>query len=275
MTLPMNCDLFTDRLMDYLEHETDDVTRLAMERHAVSCEDCGPVLADLRKLRIDAANLPVLKPSRDLWAGIAARIETPVVAIGGGAAARARGLKTRRWLRAGLMAASLAGAAALGNLYGSRRVVSVVQAPVTPDTLLVAVTPGAEPANRSPDAASEPTTAAAPVANAPRPAAASPSVTATVPPRPEVQLALATLTADYDREITRLRALMDRRRAQLDPVTVAIIERNLAVIDTAIAESKAAIVRDPASRFLIESLNKSLQTKVELMRTAAVLPSST
>ena len=98
MTLPMNCDLFTDRLMDYLEHETDDVTRLAMERHAVSCEDCGPVLADLRKLRIDAANLPVLKPSRDLWSGIAARIETPVVAIGGGAAAKARGSKTRRWL---------------------------------------------------------------------------------------------------------------------------------------------------------------------------------
>jgi hypothetical protein len=68
---------------------------------------------------------------------------------------------------------------------------------------------------------------------------------------------------------------MNARRDQLDPVTVAIIERNLAVIDTAIAESKAAIVRDPASRFLIESLNQSLQMKVELMRTAAVLPSRT
>jgi hypothetical protein len=276
MTLPMNCDLFTDRLMDYLEQEIDDVTRLAMERHAVSCAECGPVLADLRKLRIDAANLPVLKPSRDLWSGIAARIETPVVAIGGGVAARSGSTTRRRWLRAGLMVASLAGAAALGNLYGARRVQQVALLPVSPDTQLVPVTPANDPLSRSPEATafeSAPRAGSAP--NPARPAATPAALPGAVSPRPEVQLAVAALTADYDREIARLRALMDSRRAQLDPVTLAIIERNLAVIDTAIAESKAAIVRDPASRFLIESLNQSLQTKVELMRTAAVLPSRT
>jgi len=90
-----------------------------------------------------------------------------------------------------------------------------------------------------------------------------------------VQLAVATLTADYDREIARLRTLIEQRRNQLDPTTVAIIEKNLLVIDAAIADSKKAIVGDPASRFLIESLNQSLQSKVELMRTAALLPSRT
>jgi hypothetical protein len=89
------------------------------------------------------------------------------------------------------------------------------------------------------------------------------------------QLVVANLTADYDREVARLAALLDSRRNQLDPVTVAIIERNLQVIDAAITESKQAIARDPASRFLIESLNQSLRTKVELMRTAAMLPSRT
>jgi hypothetical protein len=73
----------------------------------------------------------------------------------------------------------------------------------------------------------------------------------------------------------RLRQLIEQRRNQLDPVTVAVIEKNLQVIDTAIAECQKAIVRDPASRFLIESLNQSLQTKVELMRTAAALPART
>jgi len=273
MTTPMTCDLFMDRLMDYLEHETDDVTRLAMERHAVSCEDCGPMLGDLRKLRIDAANLPVLKPSRDLWSGIAGRIETPVVPIGASAAMQGRTAPARRWARAGVMAAALVGAAALGNLYGARRVTTVAQAPVPRDTQLVALTPPAT-ADRSPVSRTvERTAPSVGEGSGSRPEAAPATVPLTVPLRPEVQLALATLTADYDREIARLRALMDGRRAQLDPVTVAIIERNLAVIDTAIAESKAAIVRDPASRFLIESLNQSLQAKVELMRTAAVLPS--
>ena len=79
-TNSMNCELFGDQLMPYLEHEVDDATRLAVERHSVSCADCGALLADLRKLRVDAANLPLLKPSRDLWSGIAARIEAPVLA---------------------------------------------------------------------------------------------------------------------------------------------------------------------------------------------------
>ena len=91
----------------------------------------------------------------------------------------------------------------------------------------------------------------------------------------EVHLAVAKLSADYDREIARLRVLIDQRRSQLDPTTVSVIERNLAVIDTAIAESRRAIASDPSSRFLIEFLNQSLRDKVELMRTAALLPSRT
>jgi hypothetical protein len=89
------------------------------------------------------------------------------------------------------------------------------------------------------------------------------------------QLAVAALTADYDREVARLRRLIEERRNQLDPVTVAIIEKNLQVIDVAIAECQRAVARDPSSRFLIESLNQSLQSKVELMRTAALLPART
>jgi hypothetical protein len=54
-----------------------------------------------------------------------------------------------------------------------------------------------------------------------------------------------------------------------------VIEKNLQVIDTAVEDCKKAIARDPASRFLIESLNQSLQTKVELMRIAALLPNRT
>src|SRR5262249_34477698 len=87
------------------------------------------------------------------------------------------------------------------------------------------------------------------------------------------QRATETLVADYDREIAKLHLLIEQRRNQIDPVTVAVIEKNLQVIDSAIAECKRAIARDRAGRSLIEPLTHSLEAKGELMRTAALLPS--
>lgn len=267
----MGCELFSDRLMAYLEHEVDDATRVAIERHAVTCGECGALLADLRKLRADASNLPVLQPSKDLWSGIAARIEAPVVSIGGVHTKASRAVQ-RSWIRGAMIAASLVAAAGIGYLAAGTRT-QIVPGPVAElpaDTLVqVAMIPDAVTPPR-PDTTGTRGTAGTPRAESRAPSAAN----APAPARPtEVQLAVATLTADYDREITRLRTLIEQRRNQLDPTTVAIIEKNLQVIDAAIADSKKAIVGDPASRFLIESLNQSLRSKVELMRTAALLPS--
>jgi hypothetical protein len=79
----------------------------------------------------------------------------------------------------------------------------------------------------------------------------------------------------YTAEIARLRTVLARRRPQLDSSTVAVVEHNLQVIDDAIAQCRRALQRDPASRFLMESLNDALDTKVQLLRTAATLPSTT
>jgi len=79
----------------------------------------------------------------------------------------------------------------------------------------------------------------------------------------------------YSREIDRLRTIFARNRALLDPRTAAIIEANLKVIDDAIAQSKAALAQDPASRFLTDQLNSALDKKLELLRTAALLPNRT
>lgn len=275
----MDCELFNEQLMPYLEHETDDVTRAAIERHAVTCGDCGALLADLRKLRLEAANLPVLSPSRDLWSGIASRIETPVVSIGGDRDARVR----RNWIsrmpaRQALVAASLVAAIGIGYLIPRPGTAVADRDPETPDvarridTVLVPAPATGE---------SSATVASVDVVNAAAsPRQAVPTTTpgasvAAVPPTAEVQAVLASLTADYDREIARLRTLLDSNRTLMDPATLVVIERNIAVIDTAIAQSKQAVARDPNSRFLIESLNQSLQTKVNVMRTAAMLPSGT
>jgi hypothetical protein len=82
-------------------------------------------------------------------------------------------------------------------------------------------------------------------------------------------------TQTYDAQIAALRAIVEERRGQLDSQTVAVIERNLAVIDTAIAQSKAALAKNPRSRFLADQLDHALDTKVELLQTVALLPSHT
>jgi hypothetical protein len=80
----MTCDQFADRLADYLEGDMDATARAAIETHASSCAECRALLADLRTLQAEATKLPELSPKRDLWAGIAARIETPVVELKNG-----------------------------------------------------------------------------------------------------------------------------------------------------------------------------------------------
>ena len=103
------------------------------------------------------------------------------------------------------------------------------------------------------------------------------------PDRPRTPARLASQTnADrahsdlvYGREIDMLQRIVSQRRTQLDSSTVAIIERNLKIIDAAIEQSRAALASDPASRMLDQQLTHALDKKLELLRRAAMLPAST
>jgi hypothetical protein len=76
-------------------------------------------------------------------------------------------------------------------------------------------------------------------------------------------------------EINRLQRVLAVRRGELDPQTVSIVEMNLKLIDSAIKSSRAALAKDPASGFLNQQLTRALDKKVELLRTVALMPSST
>ena len=78
----------------------------------------------------------------------------------------------------------------------------------------------------------------------------------------------------YGKEIEMLQNIVTQRKTQLDSSTVAVIQKNLEIIDTAIAQSRAALAKDPASRMLNQQLTHALDKKVELLRTAAMLPVS-
>jgi hypothetical protein len=76
----------------------------------------------------------------------------------------------------------------------------------------------------------------------------------------------------FDGEIAKLRRILQTRRGDLDPKTVTVLQQSMAVIDSAITQSRAALAHDPASGFLAAQLNRSLENKVQLLRTAVSLP---
>ncbi len=76
----------------------------------------------------------------------------------------------------------------------------------------------------------------------------------------------AAVQADFDRASDELELTLATERERLRPETVALLERNLAVIDAAIAESRAALARDPANGELRRFFAAASQQKVELLR---------
>ena len=72
--------------------------------------------------------------------------------------------------------------------------------------------------------------------------------------------------ADFDRATNELGVVLAAERGRLRPETVAVLERNLAVIDAAIAESRAALARDPANAELRRLFAAASRQKVDLLQ---------
>jgi hypothetical protein len=287
--MPLDCDGFATALADYLEGDAPDAVRAAVEAHAEECGSCGPLLADLQGIRRDAASLPVLVPSRDLWSGIAERIDARVLPLG--RPARQTIVPVRRtWARPAVAAAALVIATAGITHWVTKQTTRVTPPMVAMTPTPAAVTPESVPAPQRVSTIDTPPSSGGSSGSAYEQTGAqrsgTPVTVATATPRPGagsatrssaqlVENAMDHAQPVYDREITKLRTIMKSRRAQLDPKTIAVLEQSIAVIDSAIAQSRAALARDPASGFLAEQLNHSLEKKVELLRTAAMLPART
>ncbi|HKW09083.1 MAG TPA: zf-HC2 domain-containing protein [Gemmatimonadaceae bacterium] len=262
MISKVSCDEFGDRLADLLERDLDETTRAALESHALSCGDCGPLLADVRKLRIDASSLPVLAPRRDLWDGIAARIDAPVIPLRSRDVAPSK--RAARWPRWASMAAAAVLLIALTST--STYYLTIHTGPKPQDVAATESKPNLD-SMQAPNSVPE---QSAPAVSA-VPGTESSSSSA-VPVVNVTNRKKQSAEQVYSAEIARLHTIVERRRTQLDPVTISVIERNLKVIDDAIAQCRLALAKDPGSRFLMESLNNALENKVELLRTATTLP---
>jgi hypothetical protein len=238
------------------------------------------VLRDIENISKEAAAMPDLVPSRNLWQGIEARIAAPVIPLAARPERKRRFAPAWMGVAAAALIVSTAGITYMLASHSLRPTQGSAVAQLKPiDNQLQTntgsnsgVTPGS--------------TAPSPVDGGPstQPGATSRVVIGDAPTRQRgIPARLASQsTADrehsdlvYGKEIEMLQNIVSQRRAQLDSSTVAIIERNLQIIDAAIAQSRAALARDPASHMLDQQLTHALDKKVELLRTAAMLPAST
>jgi len=270
----MTCEAFDAALPDYLEGTLGDSLRAPVEMHLRECVRCAGLVRDLENIQRDASALPDLVPARDLWEGIEARIAAPVIPL----AARPERRRSFAPAWMGIAAAAL--------------IVSTAGITYTLTERSLAPRQGGEPAAAitSTQPQTDPQIDAVP--SAPNAVAAAPSPVErgnsnggslrveSSGPRSMTDVSPVSQTgpapeAVYGREIALLQQIMSQRKTQLDSSTVLIIERNLRIIDAAIEQSRAALAKDPASRLLSEQLTHALDKKVELLRTAALLPTST
>jgi hypothetical protein len=72
--------------------------------------------------------------------------------------------------------------------------------------------------------------------------------------------------AAYEPAMLTLEAEYTARRAELDPETIVVVERNLAIIDAAIQEARDALAADPSSGFLNAHLADAVRKRMNLLR---------
>ena len=241
-------DQWTDRLSEYLDDELTPDERAAVEEHLRHCVACGAVLADLKRIVVRARALEDRPPARDLWPAIAARIgASPPPADRGDVVALDATRRRRRWsfsvpelAAAGIALMTLSGGAAW------------LLHPVT-STVVVARAPAVE-------------------------ASTTPGLTPALAPSGSFRIGLTpsrrAAGLSYDAAVADLEGVLTAGRGRLDSTTVRVIERNLATIDSAIAQAQRAVAADSANAYLNSHLAETMRRKLELLRQAAALVTS-
>lgn len=74
-----------------------------------------------------------------------------------------------------------------------------------------------------------------------------------------------------DADLAELEAVLATGERQLDPATVAVLRRNLLIIEQALVEAQAALEADPANPYLSRHYQNTLNKKRELLQHAATV----
>ena len=278
LKLPFSCEQFELFVSDYIDGALTASDRSTMDAHLTQCKSCVALLADVRAIVGKAATMPPLSPSRDLWTGIAVRLDTPVVSIGATTVVstkRARTVSFHLFAAAAALLVSVSSGITYVVARGGSSTtsptpnVATVAAPTATPTVLAGVT---APTTTRTNANAKPTRGSETVPTPPGRLVVATSSESGSRSTARYAASVENFTnVAYEREITAMRRIVDERLGDLDSVTVVEIERNLRIIDRAINDSRRALQNDPRSRFLSTQLDRALENKLDIMRRIALL----
>ena len=224
----MNCADLNEALVDLVDGRLDGPERRDVERHLEACQNCRALVEDLRSIRAAAFMLDRREPKAATWAKLQAAISAEPAPKGRLLSLSRRGVNDGRanWPVWLGAAAALILATVIGLLPLLNR------APQTHDDSAKTTAQG-----ETPEVTVE-------------------SVTA------EFEAA----EKHYQKAIDDLQTIANKDTGELDPQVAAVLQKNLGVIDQAIAESRAALKSQPASANAQNGLFDALRTKVALLQ---------
>lgn len=229
---------YVESIQELIDGTIGSIRRAELERHLATCEECRSLLADMQAIRDTADTLEPLDPPDGVWLQIAGRLRqegrvqaTPVA-------------EPSRAPRFAILAIAASLVLAVGIAIGL--LVTQYRSPNKPAPApVVAQAPG----NPSQDVAVE-----------------------------SVETEFRLAEQHYQNAIAKLeqaarldQAASGRDGNTLDPQTAAMLQKNLQVIDQAIAESRAALQSEPLSASARDSLFDALKRKVALLQDTIAL----
>jgi len=230
----MACSRYIDRIHEAVDGTLGSIRRADLEMHMKECEACRALYDDLVRIRDAGAALPVLDPPGRAWLQIAGRLRQEGRIREVASAARPRPSYTG-WLAAAAALVIAAGGFVL-LLHRS-----------TPPT-------GAQ----TPQQATQ--TATSRRGNA--------TDTKSVE---TVESEVDTAQRKFEDAIANLEKVTKENQSALDPATSRTINKNLDILDQAIAENRAAVKAEPASVAARETLFEALRQKVSLLQDTIAL----
>ncbi|HWW88071.1 MAG TPA: zf-HC2 domain-containing protein [Vicinamibacterales bacterium] len=226
---------------DYVDGSLEASEQKAIEQHLSDCATCRQLADDLRLVMKRASSLELREPPARAWT----RIERAIQLEPKAQRAFSWSLTRQQW-------AWLSAAAALvvATLVG----VGVGVGPLSRF--------GFQSARSSPSSASSGT-------------GGDSASTSTGEVAQSVEVELQQAEQHYEKAIKGLEQIANAERGTLDPNTAATLQKNLAVIDQAISESRAAVRAEPTSEPAQTSLIESFKAKIGLLQDTVALINET
>lgn len=231
----MRCDDYNEAIQDLADGTLGPVRRAELQTHLDTCDACRTLASDLQKIRSAARTIGSVQPPDHVWLQIAGRL-------------RQDGRITDAGLTRPRSVAWLALAATLLIAVGASLYMLFPREGASPQSAGAAA-----PGGDGPDSAQR-------AGNAPG--------TDTVQ---SIADDFAQAERHYRSAIAKLEEAAKADDDSIDPETAAILDKNLQVIDQAIAESRAALNTEPQSAPARDSLFEALRRKVTLLQDTVTL----